>query len=236
MGPLFVWGSMNIDNYLLPDGASEALRKQNRFVEDLGDGISRMSGHDRGVPFRFWIETVKNEEKSKAARIPMYDEIEMIEWTSDRYNKPTERVKFLPDGLLTFDVDGECVGGRYQESFLRFKKGMKAPGLPLSKWGEMSDSEVATLADAGVYSVEQLAAMPRDKITSRYPQRFVDIFESAIQWVNGKQHRYQVEEQADEILELRQAIAKRDRDLEELKEMISGSKKKKSKEKEVEAA
>lgn len=222
---------MLIDNYALPDGAYDALKRQNRRMEDLGDGVSRYSGQDRGVSFRFWIETVKNEVKSKAARFTVFDEVEMIEWTSDRYNKPTEQVRFLPAELLTFDIDGECIGGLYQDAYLRFKTGRKAPGLPLSKWGELSDSEVATLADAGIFTVEQFAAMPRDKIAGRYTQNFVDAFESAIQWVNGKQHRYQVEEQAEEILELRQAIAKRDRDLEELKEMISGSKKKKTKEK-----
>lgn len=214
---------MLIDNYALPDGAYDALKRQNRRMEDLGDGVSRYSGQDRGVSFRFWIETVKNEVKSKAAKFAMFDEIEMIEWTADKYNKPTERVCFLPMELLTFDMDGECVGGLYQDAYLRFKTGRKAPGLPLSKWGELSDAEVATLADAGVFSVEQFAAMPRAKIVGRYTQNFVDAFESAIQWVNGKEHRYEAESIANELAEQRQVNAKMESEMQALRAMISGN-------------
>lgn len=225
-----------LDNFVLPDGAAEAIRKQNRRIESLGDGVVRSTaGHDRGVSFRFWVHAEFNKLKSKAAKYEKSTETEMIEWHPDKYNKPTERVKDLPPELLEFDDEtGECIGGRYMESYKRWKQGLSAPGLPLSKWNVLSDGWVATFAASGIFSVEQFAAMPRSKIEGKYPEEVCEAFERAILFVNMKEGRQESDKQAEEIVALQQQNAKQRAEMEELKaQMKSLMEKPKKKQKEI---
>lgn len=213
--------SSMLDNFLLPDGAAEALKRQNRQLMSLGDGVSvSTAGHDAGVSFRFWVHSEFNKLKSKAAKYEKSTETEMIEWHPDRYNKPTERVRDLPPDLLEFDEEtGECIGGRYAESYKRWKSGMTAPGLALSKWGVLPDGWVTTLAASGIFSVEQLAAMPRSRI-AQYPQDIQEAFERAILFVNMKQGRIDADKQAEEIEALHKANERQAAELEELREQM----------------
>lgn len=208
-----------LDQFLLPDGAAEALRKQNRQLQSLGDGIAvSTAGFDTGVSYRFFIHSEYNKLKSKAAKYEKSNEIEMIEWHPDRYNKPTERVKDLGPDLLEFDEEtGEAIGGRYAEAYKRWKAGVTSPGLPLSKWGVLSDGWVTTLAQHGVYSVEQFASMPRSKMDNFKDAEVREAFERAIEFVAMKEGRVQADKQAEEILELQKEKARQAQELEELK-------------------
>lgn len=193
------------DNYALPEVAVEAIRKQGLKEVQLDDGVNRlMSGHDKGVAFRFFISPAYNKLKSSLAGYEVYDDVEMIEWMIDRKNKPCELVRFLPPELLGFDRDGNCVGGRYRESYLNFKAGRNAPGLPLAKWGQLSDGEIASLASINVFTVEQLAEQPRSKFEGRMPQEFVDALDRAIQFVAGKEQRGIQAAHAEKMKELEQ--------------------------------
>lgn len=202
---------MDLDNFVLPDGAAEAIRRQGFAPHRLADGVSQFSGHDQGVAFRFFIESEKSEVKSKAGGYSVFNEIEMIEWTKDRFMHPTERLRFLPAGLIEFaeqlpdeswDTRSPCIGGKLKDSYERFKTGRSAPGLSLAKWGILSDGEIATLASMGVFSVEQFASMPRGKIAGKLPQVFVDALEQATQYMNGKDMREVAAKQTDRIVEL----------------------------------
>ena len=215
---------MELGNYALPEGAHEALRRQNRQAVSVGDGVSKITaGHDQGVSYRFWVHTEIDKAKSKAARYEKPRETEMIEWRSDRYNKPIERLKDLGPELLEFDVEsGECIGGRYAESYKRWKQGLSAPGLQLSKWGVLDDGWVAQFAAFGVYSVEQFAAMPPSKINSKFPKEVHEAFERAVLYVNMKEGRVESDKQADEIVRLQKHNSKLEATVAEMQEQMKG--------------
>lgn len=206
----------------LPDGAHEALARQNRQTVALRDGVSTYAGHDAGVSYRFVNFSEFNKLKSKAAKYEKSIETELIEWRPDRYNKPTERVQDLPAELLEFDEEtGECIGGRYADSYRRWKQGLTSPGLPLSKWGVLSDGWVTTLAANGIFSVEQFASMPRSKIEGKYPKEVCEAFERAILFVAMKDGRVEADKQAEEILELQREKARMAQEMEALKEQMT---------------
>ena len=206
-----------LDQFPLPEIASQDLKRQQRFANNIGDGVVDFAGHDKGVAYRFFTHLDYAKEQSKILGYEKFNEVECIEWLIDRKNKPVEQVRFLPEELLRFDRDGEAVGGIYFDSYKRFKDGLTAPGLSLSKWGVLGDSEVMTLVSAGIFSVEQLASMPRGKIEGRYPQDIIDAFERAIQYVAGKEGRFEQGQTAEKLLELSQANAKLEKEIAELR-------------------
>lgn len=220
-----------LDQFPLPEIASQDLKRQQRFANNIGDGVVDFAGHDKGVAYRFFNHLEYNKEQSKILGYEKFDEVECVEWLIDRKNKPVEQVRFLPEELLRFDRDGEAVGGIYFESYKRFKDGLTAPGLSLSKWGVLGDAEVMTLVTGGIFSVEQFAALPRSKVEGRYPQDIVEAFERAIQFVNGKEGRHEQGQTAQKMLELSQANAKLENELAEIrKELLKQSKGKKKNE------
>lgn len=193
---------MNINDYSLPDVAHEALSRRNLTDVSLGAGINRLVEHDmRGLPYRFEIHTQYNKLKSQTAKYEVYDEIEIIRWFRDRFDQPVEIVRLLPEALLDLN-DPDEPRGAYAESYRRFKEGRLAPGTPLSKWGVLSDGQVATLAHRNIFSVEQLASTPKNKIQSVLPAEFLEAWERAHQFVASKENRFQADKQADEIAKL----------------------------------
>jgi hypothetical protein len=137
--------------------------------------------------------------KSKEAGYPVFDEVEMIQWLRDKRHKPTEQVRFLPEGLLEFNDEGECIAGQYREAYLRFRQGKTAPGMPLRRWDQLSISDVASLEAAHIFTVEQFAETPREKIEGKYPEQFILAHEQAIDWVRGSQLRESSLENAKEL-------------------------------------
>lgn len=211
-----------LDNFVLPGVAHDALAKMGVRATEIESGVSRfISGHDKGVAYRFFVHTEYNATKSKAARYEVFDTEEMIEWLTDSKCKPTERIRMLPPELLSIDPFTGEAGGRYAESYERFKKGMSAPGTSLGKWGVLSDAEIATLNANNVFSVEQFAAMPRAKIEGKFPQEFKEYFERAVQFVNGKEGRFETDKQAAEIMSLQAEKDKQARMIEELQAQVN---------------
>ena len=105
---------------------------------------------------------------------------------------------------MTFNRHGECVGGLYKDAYLRFKEGKTAPGLSLDKWGVLSDGEVASLKAEGIFSVEQFAAMPRDRVVGVFPKVFVDAYERAIQFMASRDLTIKTDEQIEKIKSLKE--------------------------------
>lgn len=210
-----------LENYRLPGEANEILRSKSLQSIDLGDGNARiMSGHDRmGVPYRFFMHLEKNETRSKILGYADFDQIPMIEWHPDSWNKPTERVKELPEALLFITDDGE-VFGQFAESYVRFRDGLEATGLPLNRWNEINEIEIATLASMRIYTVEQFAASPRDKF-ARMTENFQKLFEAAIQHTKGYNVREQNKEMADKVLALEAEKTRMADDMAMLKEQVS---------------
>lgn len=209
-----------LNGFVLPDGAREDIIKSGAQMRNIDEGLGVMSGHDRGVAYRFFRHSQKNEAKSKAAKVLINDTEHMIEWNKGKRSKPTEKVRFLPPELLFVDEDGE-VSGVMAESFRRYLAGISAPGLSLARWGALDDSQVAMLTSSGIFSVEQFAAQPRNKVQGKFPVEIVEKFEEAIQFVNGQAGRFETEALAKQNVELQAQIAKRDAEFEELKAKVA---------------
>jgi len=210
-----------LDSYVFPDGAAEALKKQGfhaRPIDNMGN--LQFVGNDKGIPYRFFILQEHNEFQSKKLKYPKVIEKECIQWFKDKFQKPVAEVKHLPFELLEFDEDtGECVGGLYKEAYDRYKKGLTTPGLSLSKWGELTDNEAATLAMMGIFSVESLASLPLHKLKV-LPPVFQEKFEKAVQYLNGSDTRKLVNDQSETILALQKEKEFVDKRLAEMEEQM----------------
>lgn len=218
----------------LMSGAAEFLAKgvTARAINSGGGGTVNdyeMAGHDRGIAFRFFIALSPNGIKSEEFDMEINDEIPMIEWFVSKKHKPTERVHMIGDALLKFakvktlDRDGkyqmrvrqplECTGGKLKEAFIAWQAGVQSPGLALSRWDKLSMSQVATLNSLGVYSVQQFASMPRDRVEGRMPKDLVDAFEDAIRFINAQKPMEDVQEYANQVVLLKQKDAQREQEM-----------------------
>lgn len=213
-----------LNSFNLPGVASEQIRARKLGMNVGPDGVARLSSeHMGGLPFSFknYVEYLPLE--SKKLRIERYQDVDIIEWTIDRGNKIPARVTELPKELLEFEVTGyrtakpnknplfeddeyahpiygECIGGMLKEAYDRYKNGLSTPGLPLNKWGVLSDSDCASLASIGVFSVEQFAAMPTAKIKNgQWHKSVQDGYERAVYYVNGTGDRAKDKALADKL-------------------------------------
>jgi len=200
---------MDVNSFLhaMPEVAQEAILKNGVNATPIGDGVNRlnMAGHDKGVAYAFKIHGEHNPSKSNERGYEVYDELEIIQWFIDRKNKPVALVQHLPPDLLKFNRQGEVVGGRYKEAYLAWKTGSQVEGTPLRRWGLMSDAEVKSLEDDGIFTVEQYVEVPRDRVTSRYPQSFVEAYDRAGQYLAAKDVRKVADKQAEENAALKKA-------------------------------
>ena len=197
---------MDIDAFLhaMPEVAQEEIVKRGINAVSIGEGVNRwaISGHDQGVAYFFKKDLIYNPTKSETEGYEVFDEMEQVYRIIDRKNIIPAPIKMLPRELLTFNRDGVCIGGKYKDSYLNWKNGLTAPGTSLRKWDVLSDSEVASLEADGIFTIEQYAEYPRDRLTSRYPQSFIDAHVRAGQWVAGKEMRAKAGEQATKMAEL----------------------------------
>lgn len=217
-----------LDQFALPDGAAEALKKQDLRNVAIEPGVSLMSGHDHGVPFRFFTFQDFDKLKSDKCGWEQFNEEIMIQWFNDRYTKPTERVRLLvkeAPHLLSFNAITGKTRGQYAEAYDRFKAGIQAEGTPLDLWatkyGTLSDSEIATLKANEIYTVEQFGACPEGKIRSKFPAEIVAAFERAILYVAGKDVREQTAKQLEEVLEVKKENENLKADIAKLQDQMS---------------
>lgn len=187
------------------DRGGPKLRQSN--VGGVGVQQYEIGEFDKGIPYEFFVHQSKNQVQSEQFDIELNDDVEMVRWiVKPRELEPTCRLTDLPQELLKFrrvfshkNADGinvmkwfrdengdlECTGGKWKDAYMRWKNGQRAPGLPLSKWDKISPSEMKTLASEGFFSVEQLASTPEDRIVSRFPKRYHEIYRDAVQKVNA---------------------------------------------------
>lgn len=200
-----------LDNFILPgEGTAEAIKNLGFKEQQVEPGVSRFMGHDKGVAYRFYVLAEYCEAQSKKTKKEVYDEIEMIEWMPDKYSRPVERVRLLPPELLALpEYEGDEPTGKYAESYIRFKKGLSASGTPLARWVDKNGKLMLSLADkaalegANIFSVEQLAAQPRAKIEGKFSASIKEVFERAIQFINGAVAQAQGEKMAAELADER---------------------------------
>ena len=167
-----------------------------------------LSGHDRGLGYRFFILAEKNLMKSEAADMEINDEVEMVEWYKSKKEKPVERVRFLPQQLLKFNKAGEVTGGLYKENYLRWKQGLGTEGLPLARWERATVGQVKTLESEGIFTVQQLAATDRQRVEGRFPKELVKLFHDAVHFVNAQAPMENIKGHTEEVLSLKQENSK----------------------------
>lgn len=217
---------MDLGNYRdVPEVAQKAFRERGMQQVNIGDGVTRfVNENDNGVAYRFRTISVKNAIQSKAAKFDVYDEVEVIQWVKDRFQKPVAMVKELPPELLHIADDGEILGGRFAEAYKRFLEKKESPGLPLDRWGVLSEGQVASLASMGIFSVEQLASKSETWVNSKFGAKgfFANAWEQAVQYTNGKENKVAAQEHIEQIVSLQQDNSKLRDELEQLKQMVMG--------------
>lgn len=125
---------------------------------------------DRNVLFRpfpgdetlnvsFDIVEEKNEVKTAEAGYAIFDNVEVITIRAPANKECT--VTSPVDGLCNMDGEVVTYAERFPDDYERWKQGhgSAVSGMPLKQAPFMDKASVATLAAAGVYSVEQLADM-----------------------------------------------------------------------------
>lgn len=202
-----------LNQFQFPPEAQEFIAGQlsQKVLSNSGGGRAiefESAGHDKGMAYRFFVHQEKNQIKSEQFEMDIPDSIDMIEWIRDRDHKPTERVKLLPPQLLKFNKAGECVSGAYKEAYLAWKNGLSAPGLSLGRWEKASQADVFTLSSQGIFTVQQFASLPRDRVIGRFPESLVKLFEEAIHYVNAQNPKVDIEAYANELLALKQERSK----------------------------
>ena len=204
---------MTLPLHLLPPQAQADFEKI-KSSSLSSNGVDRhYSGHDgHGLAFRFFIYDRYNKMKSEATKTPinpsgieMFDQVEMREVFVDKKTRLHE--------LVT-----DRIRQMFPEEYRRFKDGLDAPGLPLSKWGVIPSNEVATLNKMNIFTVEQLAVQSADKIQSTLPRNFFEHFTRAQQHIAAKTGNVEVEKQAEALVEMQKAYAKLEQRLISLEE------------------
>lgn len=103
---------------------------------------------DKNLAVRFYMGTLRNEEKSLAEKRPIYDDVEFIEIRvrGDRNNIQQRPVR---------EGDAE----RFRAAYREFKMGetQAQSGTPLKEWPAMTLSMIEELKHLGFYTVDQLA-------------------------------------------------------------------------------
>lgn len=213
------------------------------------DGVAQyeVGEFDKGIAYEFFNHYSKNEMQSEQFDMEINDTIQMVRWiVTPRKLEPVCRVTDLPPQLLKFrkvfshkNSDGvnvmkfykdektgemEAVSGVYKDAYIRWLKGMSAPGTPLSKWDKIAPSEVKTLASQGIFSLEQWASIPENQVHERYPKMFHDLHKAAVHAVNAQNAPVSINEikkYADQVQEEKQNNAKLAAVIESLTERLT---------------
>lgn len=226
-----------LDNFALPGGAREDIQRRGFKMQPVADGIQKLYGSDKGMAYEFFMHEEYNELKSKGLKCQLFDSFVMIRWLKSKRMKPEERIRFLPPELLFIDEDG-VASGRYADTYNNFKNGEQVSGLKLSGWGVLEPALVATLTAAHIYSVEQFAETPMNKVASRFPKEIVDAHERAVQYLNSKDSNKVIDAAAEKVADLERENTKMKSELAEMQAqmktlLMGGPVKAKSKKKNI---
>lgn len=227
---------MDVNQFLhaMPEVAQDEIIKAGVNAISIGDGVNRLAiaGHDHGVAYFFKADQIYNPEKSAESGYEVFETMEQCYRITDRDNvspmpillrKTSGEVHYypVPKDLLAFNRDGECVGGKYKESYSNWKQGKSQPGFSLRKWDVLSDSMIATLEAEGIFTIEQFAAYPRDRFAARFPQDFIDAHTRAEQWVSGKEVRENSAKNLARMQELEAKLAAQEKEKADLAERLA---------------
>lgn len=116
----------------------------------------RSNESDKSLAIRFFIDAVRNEEKSVKEGRPIYDDTEMIEI----------RVRGDRNNIVIRPVRPQDTT-RFRDAYRNWKDevGKMESGTPLSQWVAVTRSEVEELKYLGFYTVEHLAEASEASLT-----------------------------------------------------------------------
>jgi hypothetical protein len=217
-----------LDNFQLPQNVAEAGAREGiarMQMQSLDNGIQISGFKKDGIAYRFFWDTIYNHQKSLAAGYEKYDKTESVEFMVDKRTHPVYEVKFLSPDRLRFNLRGEPVGGTMFADYKRWKAGEEAPGTPLAKWEAIEPHTLRTLNSEGIFTIEQLAGMPRDRYRDifRNNEEFMQLFERAILRQGNQQIAEKNAEQVQKLVAIAEENKKMREELEALKEQLKAS-------------
>lgn len=235
--------------FVFPDAALADIAERGGLkmrTEHRGVAQYEVGDFDKGIAYEFFIHQEKNQMESEQFDMEINNDVEMIRWiVQPKKLEPCCRVTDLPEQLLKFrkvavgknadnilvmkhfrDENGnlECKGGLYKDAYLRWKAGLSAPGLPLSKWDKISSAEVKTLASEGIFSVQQFASISEERIKERFPKIFWERHRDAVHYVNAQNPSVSmadIKKAAEQLVEEKQKNAKLEALLESMSTRLS---------------
>lgn len=210
-----------LEKFPLPAAAVDDLsRHPAAHMRNLQHGVDVMMGHESGLPFVIEVHAELNQRETQLAKQNRYRNVEVFKWLKSKLMKPVARV------IDIIDIDKEtglAVSGdhRYVEAYNRWKTNTKTPGTSLHKWDVLDEASLATLVDSGVFTVEQFAEMPRQRVESKFPPNIVEFYDQAIFFLNAKKGHADVDGILAKTKELELAAAKKDSVIEQLEARLA---------------
>lgn len=188
--------SIDLSDFDLPIDANIPAHQ----VQALGPGVSRFAfGHDQqGMRHIFFVKDVLNEKQTAATGKEVWEPVEFIQYYKDKFQKPVHQVTDYHRAL-------------HADTYDRWKKGLEAPGTPLSKWERLDYGDLAGLTKVGIFSVDQLAATPYERLRvlcPRWGKGLKELHEKAQQHVRAKQSQEDFAERDERLTKLEEDNAK----------------------------
>jgi hypothetical protein len=219
-----------MDKFELPSNIEEAGAREtvNKLqFKSIEQGVNVMSGHDKGVAYRFFTTEEfdgGNSDSNIEAEcvLPLYNEHDAVEFLFSRKRRPVQFVKHLSRERIRFGADGEVIGGTMAEDYKRWKAGSGPQGTPLELWKEIGPGTLKTLQSQNIFTVEQFASMPREKVQDIFPKSIQVIFEHLVDYISGKEAAEVSAEYEEKVAQLEAQIA----ELQASKESVPEVKKK----------
>lgn len=224
-------------------GEHAANIERQGYKPETKDGVTVYSGDDKGVPFRFFVHTPIREAESAQRGYKVADEMDAIEWLTNKTSHPTAiiRAGHLPSELLDFEewkVPKEFhpehgyqintkeyhdelrklkpVGGLLFDAYTRWKEGREAKGTLLSKWDGLGEGDLATFQANGIMTLEQLASHPPER-TRRWSAHMLELQQAAVLELNEQEHMKKAREEVAKLGDLKALLAKQAAEIEKLK-------------------
>lgn len=196
--------SINLSDYDLPIDANIPMAQLQ--AQQLGAGVQKYAmGHDaKGMRHIFFVKQEINDKESAIAGKEVREDVEYIQYYKDKFQKPVHKVTDYYRAL-------------HADTYDRWKKGLETPGTPLNKWDRLDYGDYAALTKAGIFSVEQLAATPFERLRGLLPRWGVTLkerHEQAQLFVNAQQHE-------ESFAERDERLAKLEEDNKKLREELS---------------
>lgn len=188
---------------------------------NIGNGVATpkaYAGHNQRSNYYFYTIEEVNRKKSDEAGYEVRDTIEICEFKNDAKCSAAHRI----DASL-FEMHPEILA-----DYQRWKQGKVSDITEVRQWDAISVGEMGTLIACGFYSVEQIVSSS-DQELMVLGLAWKDIKMKADQHMKKKIRERQGIAEKEELSAMQAELAKRDKELAELREMVLAMKPKEEK-------